>query len=733
MLGAAVGIARAIGSVFRLTRIVGRLAPRIGAAARTSVRVAGQGAKVAGRGARAAGRGARASLRAAGRGLSRVKGLTRGAALASLGFFASKFEDLMKKNEEDSQSESDSDSNDEQRGEEEKAKGDNPLSSIDFSSIMKAVSNLPVIANVTNGNLIGAGGDPSPQSGFMEIITQNALELDLNKDNDFVVPSKTNIKVQSDDISGIRTALLRVASNLDFLNKQIATQKKINQITDDRITNIVKQLKIASDIERRQQLEDKRKEDEDDAESRGKLEAAKDAIAKRASAIGDGLKTGLMAVLTSAGVFAVGTYMQRFADYIDSEEDSDEEAMDAEQEMSDEDAERIADMDAAHRELNELANELEYYDNEEHDDEVLSEDKWWGQLTNDVLFENDGIQGNINRVSMATGLTALGGAGLSYFGTGMLATAGAGITAVAAPIAGVAAAAGGGYALGTLLYERGGGKEYFQRVGDRAIAGRSLDIHSGTSKEMMRRKYGNKEGVTLLGDLLGEGAFDLAENPRDIIAFFRDNVEDMQQYFQLDSEYSEKFGRPLSVALGDVLGTNGAESIFEVIATPSEEREQLRGAWPIVTGVINRTENDTRIREQRLLEQFRLNDPVSGNYKIDRVAVNTLTESGEITPMMLQSIIDSGNIDSSDESFLQMKIENMSSVLMDENSIETSEFVTQQNIQPIIMPMPMQTTQRSASTPMGNLPSGQDTPPEGPSPTPHMSTNDSYAQMSNFS
>ena len=51
------------------------------------------------------------------------------------------------------------------------------------------------------------------------------------------------------------------------------------------------------------------------------------------------------------------------------------------------------------------------------------------------------------------------------------------------------------------------------------LEGESLDIGASTDPATMREKYNGKDGVSLLGDLLGEGMFDLAEDPNDIAAF----------------------------------------------------------------------------------------------------------------------------------------------------------------------------------------------------------------------
>ena len=191
--------------------------------------------------------------------------------------------------------------------------------------------------------------------------------------------------------------------------------------------------------------------------------------------------------------------------------------------------------------------------------------------------------------------TVLGGVGLAAGAAASIAggIGAVGTAAVLAPIATAAAVATGGYIAGTVIYEQTGLKQGIESVIDDMIAGESIDLGSMTSEEAMKEKYEGKQGVELLGDLLGEGVFDLAESPAEIIAAFKD-VDSMEKYQNLANEYQAKYQRPLTSALNDVLGTKGVESVFNLITQQALERIQRK------SGVRPNTYTDARGGEWKI-------------------------------------------------------------------------------------------------------------------------------------
>lgn len=199
------------------------------------------------------------------------------------------------------------------------------------------------------------------------------------------------------------------------------------------------------------------------------------------------------------------------------------------------------------------------------------------EFASDILTEltvEDGAQGLVNNIADTGATTALIAAGTGIAGSVAAAlgvAGGATVAAVAAPVvlaAGAVAAVAGtaaiSGALGTAIYDNFF-EESVSEAARKKLAGKEIDLGTMDSPEAIKEKYEGSSDIEALGDLLGEGMFDLAEKPAEIAAWFRDNVSDMDTYSRLDKEYNEEYGDPLAVALGRVLGTKGVDSIFQVI------------------------------------------------------------------------------------------------------------------------------------------------------------------------
>ena len=208
------------------------------------------------------------------------------------------------------------------------------------------------------------------------------------------------------------------------------------------------------------------------------------------------------------------------------------------------------------------------------EEEISSDAGVEEQFLNELSTEDDSIQGTLNKTTGIASNIGLGAA-VTAAGAGLAATAGiagaAGVAAVAAPIAvgaaavtAVAGAAALGTAIGTTLYDQFI-EDPLSEALSKHFAGDDIDLGTMDSPEAIKEKYSGMDDVEVLGDLLGEGMFDLAEKPTEIAGWFRDNVPDLSTYSELDKEYQEEYGDSLSVAIGRVVGTKGLDSIMQVI------------------------------------------------------------------------------------------------------------------------------------------------------------------------
>lgn len=165
-------------------------------------------------------------------------------------------------------------------------------------------------------------------------------------------------------------------------------------------------------------------------------------------------------------------------------------------------------------------------------------------------------------VSMAAG--ALGATGV--------AAASAATAAALAPVALVGGALAGGMIVGTLIADN---TEIDEALGEAVFGGGDVNLEDveATSEEEMAEKYNGMNDVEMIGDLLGEGLFDVAESESDIKAAFKDMRQ--SEYNDLDNRYEEEYDTPLSSAIFSAVGTEGLQDILDMIyANEVADRKQ---------------------------------------------------------------------------------------------------------------------------------------------------------------
>jgi len=224
--------------------------------------------------------------------------------------------------------------------------------------------------------------------------------------------------------------------------------------------------------------------------------------------------------------------------------------------------------------------EEEIDDPPEFDDTGLSEEESEESILDTVVRadEETGIIGDV-----ALGAAAVQGAGLlastGALGSGAVAAGATVAGALAAPVAAVTGAFVGGYTAGTVLYEHTGLGDAIEGAIAAHFRGEEIDVANGTDDAAMREKYGNKQGAELLGDLLGEGYFDTAEDPEDIVSFFK-KVKTYDDFLKLDDEYKAEYDRPIVYALSDALGTDGMTSIMDMLTAQYIENREPKDSAP---------------------------------------------------------------------------------------------------------------------------------------------------------
>lgn len=404
---------------------------------------------------------------------------------------------------------------------------------ISFAGLAEAIAAaMPIIhgPDSSNRNIENTAG----------VIVRSDVELDyleLNDDQIPFIPKGTYISARIPEIG----QLFQVT---DMLRQQVGMLDADLDQVNANLKKIAKKIGLAIETNRDTARRNERRRDEEDAENKEENIKSgsfiKDAATVAALSVADKLMP-FMGAAISASVLAGINVIEPYLNAETEEEAAEEESGIPEDDIAEE---KISSSEEASM----LDNALGWLDKAESND-------------NDKTFMQSVVGAGLS--DEVTALSVIGAAGgLATTGaTAIGATAAAGTLSMVAPLA---AAAGAGYMIGTVINEQTGLKEAISGAISDHLAGDSIDLGTMTSPEAMAEKYEGKQGAELLGDLLGEGTFDLAEPPEDIIAAFKD-IDSMEKYNKLAAEYKAKYERPLTSALNDVLGTKGVESVFNLI------------------------------------------------------------------------------------------------------------------------------------------------------------------------
>jgi len=346
----------------------------------------------------------------------------------------------------------------------------------------------------------------------------------------------------------------------DRLNGRMDDVYKRVFILDSTLKYLAKQLDIAIDANAATARANERRRDEEDVES-GIFSKTKTAVIGATALVGLAAASKISAIAMRALKVATLGGIAMFAD--------DVAAMMEEEEVpeADEEAEAIV--------------EEQMDDLDEADDEKILASQEIAEETPSMIdsaietyekyFEDDVVAGSLGTASMIAS-----GAGLLAAGT-----AAAPVLAVAGAITGAAAL---GYGVGNMIADN---TQIDEKIGEAIdyIVGNETIEDVATDQEM-NEKFGDKRGAALLGDLLGEGMFDMAEEPREIIAAFKD-IDTQKKLWALEDDYEQLYGRTLDEALLDVVGAKGLESIDNFVTTNIINKKKLEKA----TGAVEETKN----------------------------------------------------------------------------------------------------------------------------------------------
>lgn len=346
----------------------------------------------------------------------------------------------------------------------------------------------------------------------------------------------------------------------DKLNGRMDDVYKRVFILDSTLKELAKQLDIAIDANAATARANERRRDEEDVESGiSKTKAAViGATALVALASYNKISALAMRALKIATLGAISLFADDVAAMMTD---------DIQEPEVDEEAEAIIE-----QQMTEL---------DETDDQKLLEDKEEAEEENDFSAIDSAIESYEKYFEDDLVAGSLGSASLIASGAGIIATA-AGAT-TAAPVLGVAAAITGaaalGYGVGNMIADN---TQIDEKIGEAiAYAVGNRSIEDVASDQEMNEKFGDKRGAALLGDLLGEGMFDMAEEPREIIAAFKD-IDTQKKLWALEDDYEQLYGRTLDEALLDVVGTKGLESIDNFVTTNIINKKKLEK----ITGVV---------------------------------------------------------------------------------------------------------------------------------------------------
>lgn len=417
------------------------------------------------------------------------------------------------------------------------------------------------------------------------------------------IPAGTNLSSSVPDIATLYSITGMLKQRVEMLSTDL-------KLVNTNLATISASLDDAIEQNSATARENERRRDEQDVED-GNIpdELPEEAPSKIKEFATDMVKAAGLSVLASAANYtkaavAAGTLM-----VIDAIEETGDDAAQDTEEVGDS---AVQEETAIIEEASALDNALAWIDKAESNDN----DKTFMQSV-----VGSGLSAEASIIS-GVGLTASVGA----MGAGALGAAGT--AAALATTAAAVAAFGTGFAIGTVINEQTGLKQGIEGLISDNLAGDSIDLGTMQSDTYMKEKYNGKGGAELLGDLLGEGAFDLAEAPEEIIAAFKD-VDSLDAYNALDSEYQAKYERPLTSALNDVLGTKGVESVFNLITANAIQRIKKESSTSapetkMVNGFkVRKVESPTELQDKE----------IGGRAEADTIPEEKVTKSLEIYGM----------------------------------------------------------------------------------------------------
>ena len=386
------------------------------------------------------------------------------------------------------------------------------------------------------------------------IVVVEDIQLDEEGGYPFI-ESGTLIPSRIAEIGTLFSITDRLSGRMDDVYKRVF-------ILDSTLKQLAKQLGVAIDANAATARANERRRDEEDVEE--KKSPIKSAVIGAAALVGLAAAAKISAIAMRTLKVATLGGIAMFADDVAAMMEE-EEVPEVDEEAEAIIEEQMDDLDEADDEKILAAQEIAEETPSMIDSAIESYEKY---------FEDDLVAGS------------LGSASLIASGAGIIATA-AGATA-AAPVLGVAAAITGaaalGYGVGNMIADNTQIDEKIGEAIDYVVGNQSIE--DVASDQEMNEKFGDKRGAALLGDLLGEGMFDMAEEPREIIAAFKD-IDTQKKLWDLEDDYEQLYGRSLDEALLDVVGTKGLESIDNFVTTNIINKKKLEKA----TGVVEEAKN----------------------------------------------------------------------------------------------------------------------------------------------
>ena len=383
------------------------------------------------------------------------------------------------------------------------------------------------------------------------IVVVEDIQLDEEGGYPFI-ESGTLIPARIAEIGTLFSITDRLSGRMDDVYKRVF-------ILDSTLKQLAKQLRAAIDANAATARANERRRDEEDIEE--KKSPIKSAVIGAAAIVGLAAAAKISAIAMRTLKVATLGGIAMFADDVAAMMEE-EEVPEADEEAEAIVEEQMDDLDEADDEKILAAQEIAEETPSMIDSAIETYEKY---------FEDDVVAGSLGTAAMIAS-----GAGLLAAGT-----AAAPVLAVAGAISGAAAL---GYGVGNMIADN---TQIDEKIGEAIdyIVGNETIEDVATDQEM-NEKFGDKRGAALLGDLLGEGMFDMAEEPREIIAAFKD-IDTQKKLWALEDDYEQLYGRTLDEALLDVVGAKGLESIDNFVTTNIINKKKLEKA----TGAVEETKN----------------------------------------------------------------------------------------------------------------------------------------------